>query len=328
MTSLIVAAIPCDTDPVWKVSSEKVPHLTMLYLGEYEDSTERQRMIEFIEHACASSLTEFYLSTDYRGTLGDDKADVLFFSKSSAKMVADFRSNLLANQELAKAYLSVQQYPTWTPHLTLGYPNKPAKPDPRENPEFYHWVKFDRIAFWDENYDGPTFQLKRDKWEEVSMSDDMLLFNGHTAVDKVLGTVIIEHHGVKGMKWGVRKEESGGGSKPKTTVKPRLSEDARKAVAVSNKIEKHGGTHALSNKEMEHLLNRMNLEQRYHKMTTPDSVDVIKVGQDKANQILNTIATGQKLNKVVLTPTAKAVAKWLATKGAKKAAAGVALALL
>jgi hypothetical protein len=130
------------------------------------------------------------------------------------------------------------------------------------------------------------------------------------------------------MKWGVRKSNTpSGGAKPAAS-KPRLSEDARKAVAVSNKIEKFGGTHALSNKEMEHLLNRMNLEQRYHNMTTPKNVDVIKTGQEKANQILNTIATGKKLNTVVLTPTVKALAKWLATKGAKKAASAAMLALL
>ncbi len=328
MSSLIVAAIPSDADPVWKISSEKIPHLTILYLGEYEDANDRQRMIDFIQHACDSSLTKFFLTTDYRGTLGDDKADVLFFSKSSAKMVGEFRSNLLANQELAKAYLKVEQYPTWTPHLTLGYPDKPAKADPREHPEFLYGVEFDRLAFWDDDYEGPTVQLKRNKWEEVSMSDDTLLFKGHTAVDKILGNVDVVHYGTKGMKWGVRKSADSGSASKSTAAKPRLSEDARKAVAISNKIEKHGGTHALSNKEMEVLLNRMNLDKRYSQMTKPDNVDVIKAGQAKANQILTTVATAQKLNQVVLSPTARAVAKWLAKKGAKKAATAAMIALL
>jgi len=71
---------------------------------------------------------------------------------------------------------------------------------------------------------------------------------------------ILEHYGVKGMKWGVRRSRE------------QIDADsADKAVAreLNKKIKKNrGNTNALSNQELQSVITRMNLEQQYSNLTT------------------------------------------------------------
>lgn len=188
---LTVAAIPTEGEQVWKLSSEKVPHLTIMVMSDTVPN--RQRIQDFIEHA-AQQLTRFGLSVDRRGKLGDKDADVLFFQKNRlAKELDDFRANLLKDTDIFIAYNKVEQFPEWIPHLTLGYPDSPAKEIDSEFPP--SWVNFDRIAFWTDDYDGPEFEL-RDNMSKLLQSFD----SGDVYSDDFL-----EHYGVLGMHWGKRK---------------------------------------------------------------------------------------------------------------------------
>lgn len=94
----------------------------------------------------------------------------------------------------------------------------------------------------------------------------------------------LEHHGVKGMKWGVRKDRPASVKRnvkysrttPKTKVKVRpgrtvkasggkkhtASEDAIVA-AVKKQMAKKSTTDSLSTKDLQSLVQRMNLEQQY-----------------------------------------------------------------
>jgi hypothetical protein len=76
---------------------------------------------------------------------------------------------------------------------------------------------------------------------------------------------VLAHFGVKGMKWGVRKSSGGGSSSAAPKPKPKVSEDAAAAKAAKAKAKTHS-TDALSNKELQHLVNRMNLEQQYGRL--------------------------------------------------------------
>lgn len=167
MSAIVIVAIPEEDDPVWKVSSEKIPHLTLLYMEGPIGNEENT--IRYIEHAVKTSLYRFGMSVDRRGKLGPEDADVLFFDKSyGGKDLLAFRGFLLSNKDILTAYQKAEQYPVWTPHITLGYPDKPANPNP--NDYNIHWINFDRIAVWTEDFSGPEFILERRESQELDLA--------------------------------------------------------------------------------------------------------------------------------------------------------------
>ena len=206
-SNLVIVAIPDENDRVWKISSEKVPHLTLLFLGEVDNVVNLDQIIQFVEHAASTTLRRFYLPVDRRGELGADQADVLFFKKGryDYKAIREFRSLLLKDSNIKTAYDSATQFEapetvgapgqSWIPHLTLGYPATPAKTiDDDQDYRFYD-VCFNKIAVWTGDFDGPEFWLK-DYEDEFAALDSV-------PMDVAMSD--LHHHGVKGMKWGVRK---------------------------------------------------------------------------------------------------------------------------
>lgn len=192
MGNVVIVAIPEKEDYVWEISSEKVPHMTLLNLGDALSDEDVARVMGYIEHAANTSLCRFGVSVDRRGTLGKDDADVVFFDPESwdLQRVQKFRTFLLREDKIHTAVDLTPQFEGWLPHLTLGYPTAPAKPDPREH-HGIHYVSFDRIALWVDDFEGPEFELKR---------------HSHEVMMSVPDGQSIEHVGVKGMKWGIRKD--------------------------------------------------------------------------------------------------------------------------
>ena len=209
MDNVVIVAIPDENDRVWKISSEKVPHLTMLFLGEEGNVANLDQIMLFVEHAANTSLKRFYLPVDRRGELGADQADVLFFKKGryDFKAVRDFRSLLLKDPNVKTAYDSTKQFETpeavgdpgqpWIPHLTLGYPATPAKPIPDDQFGGIYSVEFNRIAVWTGDFEGPEFLLKDygEEFDEVAIPMDVAMSE-------------LQHYGVKGQKWGVRRRDN------------------------------------------------------------------------------------------------------------------------
>lgn len=111
----------------------------------------------------------------------------------------------------------------------------------------------------------------------------------------------ISHFGVKGMKWGVRKAAKRAAS----------SEDARNAQDAHDKSKK-AGLHSLSNKELQDLVTRMNLEQQFNRLKPPSA------GSKAAKFIGKMLADAgkQQVNKLANDLLAKEIAKMMA--GAKK----------
>lgn len=240
MSNLVIVAIPAEDDLVHKISSEKVPHLTLMYLGETSEDKNVTRMAEFVQHALSiHGHGPFYLEVDHRGELGDEKADVLFFESGwDAKWIKSLRGQLLQQSDIRAAYQSEDQFPEWVPHLTLGYPTVPAKPFPEGYTERFYAVHFDRIAVWDGNYEGPEFRLKQkeDQLVEAHGSTYNTLTALHTAER---GGDFLEHYGVKGMRWGVRKDDTGSGG----TSGPK-KEGVKKGV---NKLIDYAGDQQFEN---------------------------------------------------------------------------------
>lgn len=124
------------------------------------------------------------------------------------------------------------------------------------------------------------------------------------------GEEFLEHFGVKGMRWGVRREsttpstkapekpktptpvvvsQQKGTSKLKTSGGTRqpASDEAVRAAALSQKLRK-SGVNSLSNREMQDLVSRLNLEQQMNRLTPVDTKTRLK---RNATQILTKAGT-------------------------------------
>jgi hypothetical protein len=84
---------------------------------------------------------------------------------------------------------------------------------------------------------------------------------GKTVVENIL-----EHYGVKGMRWGFRKEGTGVPSSHRKGTS--VSEDKARANESAAKVGRKGNTDALSNHELQSLVTRMGLERQYSSLAS------------------------------------------------------------
>lgn len=274
MSNLIIVALPTEDDYVNKISSEKVAHMTLLFLGDDSSKVPNlNRILDFTRHASEQSLMRFGMEVDRRGELGPNQADVLFFSQSrwsGFETIRDFRSYLLKNNDIRTAFDLVEQPPKWIPHITLGYPETPANPDERDYPGI-NYVGFDRIAVWFADFEGIEFPLKAYDWNmDMAMG---------TVTTKGIVDNILSHHGVLGMKWGRRSASSGPQSVVVTNKRKKIKTsggqgfpshaDAVRARTIGQ-IAKKSGVKALSNQELQTYSTRLNMEQNYKRLSFQD----------------------------------------------------------
>lgn len=97
----------------------------------------------------------------------------------------------------------------------------------------------------------------------------------------------IEHHGVKGMHWGIRTK-----SGPK-----RTSSDYRSTVPHRGKRPSE-----LTNKQLKLVNERMNLETKYSQLNP----STVKKGQTVAKAAMGTLVTGVTLYNLYHSPAGKA----------------------
>jgi hypothetical protein len=161
---------------------------------------------------------------------------------------------------------------------------------------------------------------------------------------------ILEHHGVRGMKWGVRRDRSSGSGGESSSTKTRKVNTPREvtvkttqnrqiktqvrtkggeahpahpdavAARVAAQKYKKSGPNALSNQELQQLSQRLNLEAQVNRLTPKSGV---QRGMHFVQTYLKSPA-GQSASKDITEMASKSIAKKLATKAA---AAGVAAAL-
>jgi hypothetical protein len=145
----------------------------------------------------------------------------------------------------------------------------------------------------------------------------------------------LEHHGIKGMKWGVRRnkvelqtkgvnidgERSTVTLNPKTgrivsaspTLRAKPSEDAVRAKVAKARV-KSQSLDTLSNQELQQLVNRMNLEQQYSRLVTnPQSGASLSEGHKKVKEILGLGNTVNEAIKFKNSPAGKALSLALKT---------------
>ncbi|QUE25573.1 capsid maturation protease [Microbacterium phage SadLad] len=143
-TGVGVFLIPAENDPIRAASSEKPAHMTTIWLGSMEDLDEEtlNAIIDEVRAYSAELEGPVVVPTTERGPLGDEGADVQFLEKTES-LVALRDGLLAASPTVARVMESVEQFPEWTPHVTLGYPETPAAGEYDGDA-----VTFDRVGLW------------------------------------------------------------------------------------------------------------------------------------------------------------------------------------
>lgn len=112
---------------------------------------------------------------------------------------------------------------------------------------------------------------------------------------------VIAHFGVRGMKWGIRRD------RPKVDIR---SQDAKNAALAKKIVRKHG-TKALSNQELQALVTRMNLEKQYATLMAQNP-SRIRRGHTVVKELLSVGKTFQDAYNLANGPMARGVANALA----------------
>lgn len=108
------------------------------------------------------------------------------------------------------------------------------------------------------------------------------------------GIAIVEHSGIKGMRWGVRRSRGPSGTVGGAHAHISSAHDAEKAKELGIRAKK-SGLHTLSNQELQHLVTRQNLESQYKRLQGSSKLDA---GSKVAKEILLNVGK-QHLTKVV-----------------------------
>ena len=117
----------------------------------------------------------------------------------------------------------------------------------------------------------------------------------------------LAHYGVRGMKWGVRKERA--------ASRGPASDDAAH-VGELRKRAKTQGIQSLSNSELRKLNERLQLEQTYGQMMQRQGTAVSR-GMRAGNNVLNTAKKMSEIYNLINSPAAKALRQLLASQGKK-----------
>ena len=160
MSAVVVVALPAADDPIWAASSEKAPHLTVLFFGENVAAGDIGWLKGVVKQA-ADKMTPFTATVTSREPLGDDGADVVMVDPG--QQMVDARSQMLSDHTVEVMFNAVEQYPKWTPHVTLGYPDTPANGEPSDT------IRFDRLSVWDGDYEGEEYPMGAGSWVPYGM---------------------------------------------------------------------------------------------------------------------------------------------------------------
>lgn len=123
----------------------------------------------------------------------------------------------------------------------------------------------------------------------------------------ILGKEFIEHYGVKGMQWGVRRSRS----QLRKANKKRESTEAKRAKQIKKKAKK-SGVSSLTNKELGDLNKRMQLEQQFNNLNPKTSA--YKKGTGFAQEVLKVGNMGNQAYNLATSPAAKVIQESLKKK--------------
>lgn len=127
-----------------------------------------------------------------------------------------------------------------------------------------------------------------------------------TPVEQLYHDAELTHHGVLGMKWGVRKDR--GSNVTKSAAQKRPPSDDY----VQSRQLKSRGSKALTSKELKDLTNRLQLERQYNQLTKESSN--YQKGMNFVKGLMTAGTTVTSLYALSKTPLAQDVAKLVKSK--------------
>lgn len=142
-TAKVIALLPREDDPIRQISSGDHPHVTLFYLGDGE--TDMEALKELVKNTANLGYTfpDPFDMIAGEGTLGVEGAHVYFLdARFSEKVRSQMEVDPWFQSEMNKA----EQFPTWTPHTTIGYPDAPAE-KVSERPD---GIVYDRLAIFNQ----------------------------------------------------------------------------------------------------------------------------------------------------------------------------------
>lgn len=126
-----------------------------------------------------------------------------------------------------------------------------------------------------------------------------------------MGNNEVIHYGIPGMKWGRRKDKGNSAVSNKST-EDFSSEDAKAASAAKTKAQKTG-INSLTNRELQTLNERMNLEANYRRLTTQGTPEKSAVDKGMAvfNAVKKTIDIANDVHRSYNSPAVKLIREQL-----------------
>lgn len=115
---------------------------------------------------------------------------------------------------------------------------------------------------------------------------------------------VLAHFGIKGMRWGVRRTPEQLGHRKKGKSNNR-SEDEKEVSSLRKKKTKN-----LSNKELEKITKRMNLERQYSELKRKE----ISAGEQYVNSVLKYATTAATIYGLSKSPMVKDLKKKIGKK--------------
>lgn len=111
----------------------------------------------------------------------------------------------------------------------------------------------------------------------------------------------LRHHGIKGMRWGIRRYQNKDGSltpagKTNKQRKAKYSDDAKEVYRLKKKQIK-----SMTNAEIRKLIERQQLEQNYHRLnksTIARGAAFVASVTALSNTIIGAYKTGKKVEKI------------------------------
>lgn len=145
-TGALVVLLPAAADPVNAASSEDMAHLTTVRFGDLNEMPVDREELEQAVRLYAEDLTgPVVVPVSQVGTLGDEGAEVAYLEPTDSLIA--LRDGLLEIEPVRQAYDAAEQFPQWTPHVTLGYPEGVENGPPLAEYTGTE-VAFDRVGLW------------------------------------------------------------------------------------------------------------------------------------------------------------------------------------